>query len=181
MRIKIDYVYKGLDIYLYVNLLKNRNWNYNSKICLGGTCAYFIDLNFWKDRCWSWNSSTLATWWEELTHLKRPWCWERLRAGGEGDDRRLDGWRASPTQWTCVWVDCKSWWWTGRPGMLQFMGAQRVGHDWATELTDWYYIYSSIILHCYFTCVSKGFLLFQLLYYYRVLQYYYWKVPELVT
>ena len=68
------------------------------------------------------------------THLKRPWCWERLRAGGEGDDRGWDGWMASPTQWTWVWVDSGSWWWTGRPGMLRFMGLQRVGHDWATEL-----------------------------------------------
>ena len=71
---------------------------------------------------------------EELTHLKRPWCWERLRAGGEGDDRGWDGWMASPTQWTWVWVDSGSWWWTGRPGVLQFMGLQRVGHDWATDL-----------------------------------------------
>ena len=46
----------------------------------------------WNDWCWSWNSNTLATWYEELTHLKRPWCWERLRAGGEGDDREWDGW-----------------------------------------------------------------------------------------
>ena len=76
----------------------------------------------------------MATWWEELTHLKRPWCWERLRAGGEGDDRGWDGWTASPTQWTWVWVDSRSWWWTGRPGVLRFMGSQRVGHDWATEL-----------------------------------------------
>ena len=71
---------------------------------------------------------------EELTHLKRPWCWERLRAGGEGDDRGWDGWMASLTQWTWVWVDSGSWWWTGRPGVLQFMGLQRVGHDWATDL-----------------------------------------------
>ena len=59
----------------------------------------------WKDSCWSWNSNTLATWCEELTHLKRPWGWERLRAGGEGDDRGWDGWMASPTQWTGVWVN----------------------------------------------------------------------------
>ena len=65
---------------------------------------------------------------------KRPWCWERLRAGGEGDDRGWDGWMASQTQWTWVWVDSGSWWWTGRPGMLLFMGSQRVRHDWATEL-----------------------------------------------
>ena len=92
----------------------------------------------WKDWCWSWNSSTLATWCEELTHLKRPWCWGRLRAG-EGDDRGWDCWMASPTQWTWVWVNSGSWWWTGRPGMLQFMRSQRVGHDWVTELnrTEW--------------------------------------------
>ena len=88
----------------------------------------------WKDWCWSWNSNTLATWCKELTHLKRPWCWERLKAGEEGDDRAWDGWMASPTQWTWVWVDSGSWWWTGRPGVLQFMGSQRIGHGWATEL-----------------------------------------------
>ena len=77
---------------------------------------------------------TLATWFEELTHLKRPWCWERLRAGGEGGNRGWDGWMASPTQWTWVWVDSSSWWWTGRPGVLWFMGSQRVGHNWVTEM-----------------------------------------------
>ena len=87
----------------------------------------------WKDWCWSWNSSTLATWCEELTHWKRPWCSERLKAGGEGDDRGWDGWMASLTQWTWVWVNSKSWW-MGRAGMLQSMGLQRVGHDWVTEL-----------------------------------------------
>ena len=88
----------------------------------------------WKDWCWSWNSNILATWCEELTYLKRPWCCERLRAGGEGDNRGWDGWMASPAQWAWVWVDSRSWWWTGRPGVLWFMGSQRVGHDWATEL-----------------------------------------------
>ena len=87
-----------------------------------------------KDWCWSWNFNNLATWWKELTHLKRPWCWERLRAGGEGDDRGWDGWMASPTQWTWVWVDSGSWWWTGRPGVLWFMGLQGFRHKWATEL-----------------------------------------------
>ena len=77
---------------------------------------------------------TLATWCEELTHWKRPWCWERLRAGGEGDNRGWDGWMASPTQWTSVWVDSGSWWWTGRPGVLWFMELKRVRHNWATEL-----------------------------------------------
>ena len=87
-----------------------------------------------KDWCWSWNSNTLATWWEELTHLKRPWCWERLKAGGEGDDRGWDGWMASLTPWTRVWVNSGSCWRTGRPGVLQSIGSQRVRHDWATEL-----------------------------------------------
>ena len=87
-----------------------------------------------KDWCWSWNSNTLVTWWEELTHQKRPWCWERLKAGGEGDDRGWDGWTASRTQWTWFWAGSGSWWWTGRPGVLQSRGSQRVGHDWATEL-----------------------------------------------
>ena len=70
----------------------------------------------WKDWCWSWNSNTLATWCEEVTHWKRPWCWKRLKAGGEGDDRRWDGWRASLTQCTWVWVNSRRCWWTGRPG-----------------------------------------------------------------
>ena len=81
-----------------------------------------------------WNSNTLATSCKELTHWKRPWCWEGLWAGGEGDDGGWDGWMASPTLWTWVWVNSRSWWWTGRPGVLQSMGSQRVGHDWATEL-----------------------------------------------
>ena len=77
---------------------------------------------------------TLATWCKELTHWKRPWCWERLKVGEEGDDRGWDYWMASRTQWTWVWVNSGSWWWTGRPGVLQSMGWQRFGHDWATEL-----------------------------------------------
>ena len=88
----------------------------------------------WKDWCWSWNSNTLATSCKELTHWKRPWCWEGLGAGGEGDDRGWDGWMVWLTLWTWVWVNSGRWWWTGRPGMLQFMGSQRVGHNWATEL-----------------------------------------------
>ena len=79
------------------------------------------------------NQNTLATSCEELTHWKRPWCWEGLGAGGEGDDRGWDGWMVSPTWWTWVWVNSGSWWWTERPGVLRFMGLQRVGHDWATE------------------------------------------------
>ena len=65
--------------------------------------------------------------------LERPWCWERLKAG-EGDDRGWDGWIASLTQRTWVWANSGSWWWTGKPDMLQSMRLQRVGHDWTTEL-----------------------------------------------
>ena len=86
----------------------------------------------WKDWCWSWNSNTLATWYEELTHLKRPWCWERFKAGGEGDTRGWDGWMASPTQWTRIWVNSRSWWWTRKHDMLQFMGLQS-----QTQLSNW--------------------------------------------
>ena len=93
-----------------------------------------------KDWCWSWNSTTLATWCKELTYLKRPWCLERLKAGGEGDDRGWNGWMASPTQWTWVWINFGSWWWTGRPGELQSMGSQRIGDDWVTEL-NWIHVY----------------------------------------
>ena len=67
-------------------------------------------------------------------YWKRPWCWASLKAGGEGDDRGWDGWMASQTWWTWVWVNSGSWWWTGRPGMLWSMGLERVGHDWVTEL-----------------------------------------------
>ena len=66
--------------------------------------------------------------------IGKDWCWEGLGAGGEGDDRGWDGWMVSPTRWTWVWVNSRSWWWTGRPGVLQFMELQRVGHDRATEL-----------------------------------------------
>ena len=66
--------------------------------------------------------------------MKRPWCWERLMAGGDGDDREWDVWMASLSQWTWAWANSGSCWWTGRPGVLQSMGLQRVGHDWVTEL-----------------------------------------------
>ena len=92
-----------------------------------------ISLNIhWKDWCWSWNANTLAIWCEELTPWKIPWCWERLRAGGEGDDRGWDGWMASLTQWTWVWENSRSWWWTGRPGVLQSMGSQSVRYSLTT-------------------------------------------------
>ena len=66
--------------------------------------------------------------------LEKLWCWEGLGARREGDDRGWDVWMASLTRWTWVWVNSGSWWWTGRPGVLRFMGSQRVGHDWVTEL-----------------------------------------------
>ena len=64
---------------------------------------------------------------------KKPWCWERLKAGGERDDRGWDGWMASLTQRTWVWASSGRWWKTRKPGMLESMGSQRVGHDWVTE------------------------------------------------
>ena len=76
--------------------------------------------------------------------LERPWCWERLKAGGEGDDRGWDGWMASLTRWTWVWANSGSWRWTGKPGVLQSMGSQRVRHDWATEL-NWTDLKSQLI------------------------------------
>ena len=79
-------------------------------------------------------SNILATWCEELTHLKRPWCRERLKAGGEGDNRGWDGWMTSLTQWTWVWVSSRSWTWTGKPGVLHSMGLQRVGNKQVTKL-----------------------------------------------
>ena len=79
--------------------------------------------------------------------LEKTLMWEGLGAGGEGDDRGWDGWMASPTQWTRVWVSSGSWWRTGRPGMLWFMGLQRVRHDWATELNwnDWKFIINDVV------------------------------------
>ena len=87
----------------------------------------------WKDWCWSWSSNTLATWWEELTDWKRPWCWERLKSGGEGNDKGWDGWMASPTQWTWIWASSGRWWRAGKPGVQQSMGSQRGGEADTTE------------------------------------------------
>ena len=108
----------------------------------------------WKDWCWSSNSNTLSTWCEELTHWKRLWCWEGLGAGGEGDDRGWDGLMVSPTWWTWIWVNSGRWWWTRRPEVLWFMGLQRVGYNWVTEL-NWTTIHSDFwaqrnrICHCF--------------------------------
>ena len=73
--------------------------------------------------------------------IGKDWCWEGLGAGGEGDDRGWDGWMASRTRWTWVWVNSRRWWWTGRPGVLRLMGSQRVGHDSETELNTIYLIF----------------------------------------
>ena len=82
------------------------------------------------------NSNIVATWCEELTHLKRPWCWERLKAGGEGDNRGWDGWMASLTQQTWVWASSGSWWWTGKPGVLSPWGQKEL--DTTERLTCWW-------------------------------------------
>ena len=100
----------------------------------------------------------------KLTHLKRPWCWERLKAGGEGDDRGWDGWMASPTRWTWVWVGSGSWWWTGKPGVLQSMGLQRVRHDWMTEQQKMYiyliesFTHTHSLLYTFWRRSALGFL-----------------------
>ena len=86
---------------------------------------------------------------EKSLLIGKDWCWEGLGAGRKGDYRGWDGWMASLTRWTWVWVNSRSWWWTGRPGVLQFMGSQRVGHDWETELnqTEVIGLYNIICIH----------------------------------
>ena len=93
---------------------------------------------------WGWNSNTLATLCKEWTHLKRPWYWERLKAVKEGDDTVWNGWMASLTRLTWVWTSSGNCWWTGKPGVLQFIGSKSVRHDWATELTLLYQLYCCI-------------------------------------
>ena len=105
-----------------------------------------INLNIhWKDWYWSWSSSTSVIRWVEPTHWKRLWCWEVLRAV-EGDDRGWNGWMASLTQWIWVWANSGKLWRTGKPGMLQFMGSQRVRHDLVTEQQQHVWLlYSTLI------------------------------------
>ena len=79
-------------------------------------------------------NNTLATWCKELTYWNRPWCWERLRAGGEEGDRGWDGWMASPTQWTRVWVNSKSW--DGQGGLVCWSPWGRKKLD-TTEQLNW--------------------------------------------
>ena len=100
-----------------VNPKGNQSW-----LFIGRTDAEAETPILWPPKC------------EELTLWKRPWCWEKLKTRWGGDDRGWDGWMASPTWRTWGWVSSRSWWWTGRPGMLQSMGLQRVGHDWLTKL-----------------------------------------------
>ena len=105
-----------------------------SWVFIGGTDAEVETSILWPPDAESWL-------------FERPWYWERLKAGGEGDDRGRDSWMASPTQWTWVWVDCGSWWWTGKHGVLRFMVSQRVGHDWVTEL-NWTEFLCELSLAC---------------------------------
>ena len=118
----------------------------------------------WKDWCWRWNSNTLATWCEELTPWKRPWCWEILKTEGEGDDSGWGGWMASSTWCTWVCASSGSWYWIGKLGMLQSMVLQRVRHDWTTELNwgkrcpgcYWYQIFfSGWILDWFLKTIKK--------------------------
>ena len=92
--------------------------------------------HFWivmRGTYWDWSSNTLATWWKELTHWETPWCWGRLKAGGEGEERGQDGWMESHAWWIWVWASSGSWWWIGKPGVLQSIGSQRVRQHLATE------------------------------------------------
>ena len=102
----------------------------------------------WKYWCWSWNSNTLATWCEELTHLKTPWCLETLKAGGKGttENEMLGGITNSTDM---ILASSGSWWWTGKPGVVQSMELQRVRHDWANELNWTLTLTSSGILACF--------------------------------
>ena len=91
--------------------------------------------------------------------MKRPWCWERLRAGWEGENRWWDGWMVSPTQWTLVWVNSGSWWWTERPGVLQSTD-YRVGHDWSTEMnwTEWFWTFFHVLIGYPYICFCDVFI-----------------------
>ena len=97
----------------------------------------------WEDWWWSWSSSTLAIWCKQPIHWKGPWCWERLRAGGEEGDKGWGGRMASPTQWIWVWANSRRQGRTGKPGMLQSTGSQRVKHNLVTEqVLKWCYCWS---------------------------------------
>ena len=131
------------------SISKSRDITLPTKVCLVKAMVFPVVMygcESWtikKAECWRINAFELWCWrrflrgpWTArrsnqliLTHLKRPWCWERLKAGGEGDDRELDAWMASLTRWTWVWASSRSWWWIGKPGMLWSIGLKRVRHD----------------------------------------------------
>ena len=100
---------------LFLSLPKTNSSCRDGKREAKGSVKSVLNIH-WKDWGWSWNSNTLATWCEEPAHWKKPWYWERLKVGGEGDDRGWDGWMAPPTWWTWVWASSGRW--TGKPGML---------------------------------------------------------------
>ena len=108
----------------------NLGVRFHGHICIPNFTKHYTH---WKNWCWSWNSNTLATWCEELTHWKRPWCWERLKAGGQGDNRGWDGWMESLTQWTWVWASSGVGDGQGSLACCSPWG-RRVRHNWATEL-----------------------------------------------
>ena len=117
-----------------------------------------------------------CAWCEELAHWKRPWCWERLKVGREGNNRGWDVWIALPSQWTWVWVGSGSWWWTGRPSMLQSMGSQRVGHHWVTEL-NWLKWMNTFLVWA--AQLSPHFRGFSTAYQWRSLLYWLYPTPQL--
>ena len=129
----------------YENIYQTHIFQVNGKKC-GIVLIVFSSVDIQRSSQMTKKGQYFGHLWEELTHWKISWYWERLKAGGEGDDRGLDSWMASPTQWTWVWESSGSWWWTGKPGRLQSMWSQRVGHDWETKMTETVTI-MIIILH----------------------------------
>ena len=91
----------------------------------------------WKDWCWSWRSYTFSTWWEVLTHWKRSWFWERLKAGGEGNDRGWDGWIASLTWWTWLWANSRCWWWAEKLAWDSSLGCRESDMTEQLNWTEW--------------------------------------------
>ena len=103
-------------------------------------------------------SHTANSHWPSIFHhWNSPWCWQRLRAEGEEGIRGWDGWTASPMQSTWTWAKFRRWWRTGKPGVLQSMGMQRVGHDWATEWQHLFYIWQCICFHAALSICSTRF------------------------
>ena len=128
--------------YLWCCFLNVNNWSYPQKLMSFFPKPYWNSDSYILMFCFFipyWNTHSI---WKLLYRL---WCWEGLGAGGEGDNRGWGGWMASLTRWIWVWVNSGSWWWTGRPGVLRFMGSQRVGHDWVTEL-NWTHLYKITML-----------------------------------